>query len=432
MKEKLHQFMQNNSITEFIDLEHKGEFEIIKPWNDETFSIVLTEDVDFEKLKDIILPTELNAVFHKDKQTIEYIFTPLSNEHDFLNRKTKFNLEGTEFNTEFNTSSDVIEILARGFRKKSQADESHYRNLELFNEYYRRDDDDSYLKSYFKDKKPISFFVTGDFSKINDDLITLSKHLNVYMKFFDREAPVINIINIDSKITEHRKPCYTQSNDFPNTINISRIDPIALDLILVGNETNNLRLKYLFYYQVLEYFAYYHLDKEIRKKISNILKSPDIINSAPKYTKLIIEELKDSSNTNNKDKEKLNRLIIDHVRFDDITNELENNIETFCNDLEFEGKFKLERIFKNKAAFEEIIIDEHNKNQNKSKKDTLINGQLATISDRISRIRNVLVHVRENHENKVILPTKMNDKALIPYVYLIRRIAETVAIKYEA
>jgi hypothetical protein len=56
---------------------------------------------------------------------------------------------------------------------------------------------------------------------------------------------------------------------------------------------------------------------------------------------------------------------------------------------------------------------------------------LSTIRKNIERIRNVLVHLREQRENKVILPTPDNDKKLLPYLYLIKRIAEKIAIQYE-
>jgi len=42
-----------------------------------------------------------------------------------------------------------------------------------------------------------------------------------------------------------------------------------------------------------------------------------------------------------------------------------------------------------------------------------------------------MVHVRESRENKVILPTRHNTDLLIPYMFLIRRIAEVVAYSHE-
>lgn len=54
-----------------------------------------------------------------------------------------------------------------------------------------------------------------------------------------------------------------------------------------------------------------------------------------------------------------------------------------------------------------------------------------SIIKRVSNIRNALVHMRESRENKVILPSKKNNHLLLPYLYLIRRLSENVAIKYD-
>ena len=50
--------------------------------------------------------------------------------------------------------------------------------------------------------------------------------------------------------------------------------------------------------------------------------------------------------------------------------------------------------------------------------------------ERLEKIRNVLVHARESRENCVILPSEENDNKLLPYLCLIRRIAETIAFRY--
>lgn len=56
---------------------------------------------------------------------------------------------------------------------------------------------------------------------------------------------------------------------------------------------------------------------------------------------------------------------------------------------------------------------------------------MKSIRERIDKLRNVMVHVRESRENKVIFPTRHNTNLLTPYMYLIRRIAEVVAYSHE-
>ena len=59
--------------------------------------------------------------------------------------------------------------------------------------------------------------------------------------------------------------------------------------------------------------------------------------------------------------------------------------------------------------------------------DTILNQ----VRLNIEKIRNVLVHLRESRENKVILPTEHNDQLLTPYLFVLRRIAEKVAMQFE-
>ena len=80
----------------------------------------------------------------------------------------------------------------------------------------------------------------------------------------------------------------------------------------------------------------------------------------------------------------------------------------------------------------EKLSRETKESKEKKKERDRVKSQLITsIADRIERIRNVLVHIRESRENKVILPTRTNNRKLIPYMYLVRRIAETVAMRYQ-
>ena len=87
---------------------------------------------------------------------------------------------------------------------------------------------------------------------------------------------------------------------------------------------------------------------------------------------------------------------------DDIKLELSENIEFFCKDINFDGGLKIPKLFNDKEGLK-----------------TITNNTLITIRSNIEKIRNVLVHLRESRENKVILPTNDNDKLLLPYLYIL-------------
>lgn len=423
----LEQLVTNNPSVEIIEDE---EFYNLKNlWTDETFSFKYPKDTDFSDLEEIELPNELSAIFHKKTQTLEFIYAPLLETVPLLARKTSFFYNGLEFKSEFKEPTNSLIFLSNGFEELEPDGESNYRNLRQFRDYYREDQQTSQMKTFYEDKKPFCFFISGDFKKIKNEFIPFCKHINVYLRFFDRKAPIISIINIEPKIEDFTIPCKSNEVDYPSSIATNTIDPVALDLLHIANETGNPRLKYLFHYQVLEYFAYYYLDEELKRKLSNILKNPDILHNYGNYSKIIIEELKDYTN-NNSDKHKLTKLISDYLTVDDILNEIKSNLKFFSTDIEFDGHFKLPALITDIKIFDKIYSEAKETKEKRKEKEKIKQDLINTISDRIERIRNVLVHIRESRENKVIYPTKNNNTKLLPYLYLVRRMSEVIAMKY--
>jgi hypothetical protein len=210
-------------------------------------------------------------------------------------------------------------------------------------------------------------------------------------------------------------PCYSKSSKFPSVINARTIDPTILDVYLTSVETTNNRLKYIFYYQVLEYCSYYYLSEKNKRNLERILKMPDVSFNVDMYSKRIIDEFKDQISQRD-DFAKIRQIISDFCSFDDIKNELEQNAVYFCKDAVFDGGFEVKAL----AGEVNVLLNPSNGNN-------VIN----TIVQNIEDIRNVLVHLRESRENKVILPSSENDNKLRPYMYLLRRIAEKVAIQFE-
>jgi hypothetical protein len=381
-------------------------------WGDDSFMCRFEKSADFTLIENLELPPEFSAIYHKSKNCLEFIYAVVPENVKTQNRKFKFFYNGIEFQAHFGPPTENLKFIALGFRATDIQSDTTYRNLRMFYDYFKNNQSES-LKRFFENKTPTSFFVEGDFSKIDNDFIGLSKHLNFYMKYFDRSTPTILIYNPDKEKEIYTMPCHTDKQQFPEIINSKKIDPVILDLMHVALETSNIRLKYLFYYQILEYCSYYHLNDELKRKLNNIVKNPDVMNNSTHYSRVIIEEFKNYFKTND-DKQKLEKLIIDFCEYDDIKLEIKGNHKYFAQDLIFEGGFKISALIKNEEEAESPSKD-----------------IMKTIVDKIDKIRNVLVHIRESRENKVILPTQKNNHQLIPYLFLIRRISEIIAIKYE-
>ncbi|KFF05705.1 hypothetical protein [Flavobacterium reichenbachii] len=313
MKENLELLKKHNSTIEITEVDNFVNIQ--KMWNDETFSCNLEKETNFSEFGKIVFPIELSAIYHIDSNKLEVIYAPLISDNILIGRKFNFFYNGIEFQATFEKPTDIFEILAKGFQETEtdSSSDTDFRNLRRFRDYYNQDTLPAYIKDLMENKLPINFFISGDFNSISNDFVSLAKHLNFYMSFYDRETPNIVIFEQDLEQKIYETPCYTTKEKFPEIINLSKIDPILLDLFQISRKTTNVRLKFIFYFQVLEYCAYYHLNDDLKKRLTNIIKRPDLLNNTNNYSKLLIEEFKDHFKQND-DSAKLEKLIIDFCK----------------------------------------------------------------------------------------------------------------------
>lgn len=408
------ELLKSNNLTIEI-VEEENHTIISKMWDDDTFSCRIENNIDITEFGNITFPEELSAIFHIETQSLEVIFSPLLNDNSIIQREFSFFYNGIEFSASFKEPTEIFKIIAKGFIETDtdNSSETDFRNLRRFRDYYNQDTLPEYLVEFYENKLPINFYILGDFSKISNDFVSLAKHLNFFMSYYHRETPNLVIFEKDLEQKIYDVPCFTIKEEFPKVINFSKIDPILLDLFLISRKTSNVRLKFIFYFQVLEYCAYYHLNDDLKKRLTNIIKRPDLLNNTNNYSKLIIEEFKDHFKQND-DSVKLEKLINDFCNWEDVKLEIEVNKEYFSTDLNFDGGLKIPAIINQNENFE-----------NEPK------GIMKSIKTNIEKIRNVLVHLRESRENKVILPTPKNNNLLIPYLQLVQRISENIAIHHE-
>jgi hypothetical protein len=82
------------------------------------------------------------------------------------------------------------------------------------------------------------------------------------------------------------------------------------------------RLKFIFYFQILEYSSYYYLDNKIQNRITQTFRNPEIYDKPEDFSKIIIEEMKDHFSQKD-DSIKLEKTITENVIINDIKNEIE-------------------------------------------------------------------------------------------------------------
>lgn len=407
MNQHLKKFANSN---DSIKIEQDGDKTIVKnPWNDPSVIFEFEKGQVLKPLRNITLPKELIAILHDDNK-LEFIYGPLSEDDNERGREFEFNFSGEKFTCHFSHCSKAIEILAKSFTEGEMESASRYRNLRYLKDYLLGGD---FFSEYFKNPIPISFFVEGNFSEIGSDFVEFSKHLNFYLRYFDRKSSQIHILKVADYEEDDFKIEPTLFDEFPQTVTAQKIDSTLLDIFEVAEETSSPRLKFIFYFQIIEYCSYYYLREDLKTNIFKILKNPGISNNPNRFSKVIIEEFKDHFKHRD-DSAKLEKIILDYCGIDDIKNELSTNWEYFSKDIEFDGGLKIPKIIKDEDSVEKLVHED-----------------LIKIKNNIERIRNVLVHLRESRENKVILPTSRNNYLLRPYLHIIHRLAENIAIHFD-
>lgn len=409
--ERLKRFIDNNNIT--FDENKDGDVYICKhPWGESCLEIDIPKDGNLFLLESIQLPKRLMALKHPN--CYEFIFQPTHKSALEKYGSFDFMYGGVNFHAEYKKPTSAFEMIARGI-KRYQYDDTDYGNVFVFKSFYRDFDEDTKKDNENKVTKeylPLNFFVEGDFMSMKEEEhYILFRHINFYMHYYDRECPIIYLRDTTNK---EEFPNFKEHNicKIPTKIHSTRIDDTLMLLLESARATSSPRLQYLFYYQVLEYCAYYYLEENFKHKIHNILESPLFFANMDESVNILIDEFQNNYNSkSNSDAQRLERLLSTYTLFDSIKSEIVENEEYFRTECRFDGGYILDPLL--------------------TKKDTLDSCKnfYSSLRARIENIRNVLVHVRESRESKSIAPTPRNSNLLKPYIYLIRRIAEELATR---
>ena len=411
--ENLNVFIENNALK--ISFDEQNNIILENAWEDDSLLLLFCQTENFEGFNNIILNNKLLALFHLDAQHYEFIYQPLLTTNNCIGREFTFNYEGYEFRAKYDQPTDIFEKIARSVRRRKPESISNYRNLLVFRDFYDKENLKESIQLYFKDRIPINFHIIGPFDQLEENQqITLMRHLNFYMKFYDRNSPEIEILKTENTIETYTIPCKSKKDSFPDHLNLLSIDNIVLSILQTARYAESNRLGYIFYYQVLEYCAYYYMDADFKRQISTIIRRPDLYINWDKYLPEFIEKFQTNFNpkSNNSDSHRMDKVICEYCSMSDICDELQLNANYFSQEQNFDGGFSTQPLLPN------------------GKIDATMDLRALKLRERLEKIRNVLVHARESRENCVILPSEENDNKLLPYLCLIRRIAETVAFRY--
>jgi len=418
-EKKLAPFLERNPFSKVEILE--DNILVTNPWNDDSISLILAnwnEKIMILTLNNIILPPRFTAVYHVNRKTMEFIYTVLSKDDICTARKFKFRLDGRLYSCKFAGSSPLLKLLAACsvFVKQSMTD---FRNLSRLRDYMISESKDeskrkavkaekaASIKDTFIGMEPISFFVKG-FSKYDEEeMFNVSKHINFLTYYYDRDCPSI-VIHTPQTKSDTPKQLQFIATAFPEKITTKSYNPLLLDLATEARKVEP-RLQFIYYYQILEYAAFYYVEDELKRQLLNIINSPDIHSKSDEYISRILDA---TSNISRKDEEyRIPKVVKSSCRPSDIWKEVQQNVSYFSKTQKFDGGFSIDALIAESANLETFCAMWHPK----------------TV-DTIRSIRNALVHGREKRSGSVISPTRHNDELILPWVSVICRMAEQVII----
>ena len=372
---------------------------ISKPWGDDSVLIRVSFEAQptADALNMLRLPPAFSGVWHADTHDLEFIYGPSPADSDLRKRKFAFEFEGSALTCEFGDASDRLVHLANAARPVGPPSPSDLRNLSTLRGFLR------YKKSLEARDEPIHLALTSFWIRACNlperDLPRLARHLNFYMRYFDRRSPMI-IVHETPGPRAAQRPRQHLFGEFPAHIAARPLDPYMLTLWDSGlpGAIEPVR-SFLYNYQVLEYAAFYYLKEELARTIRRILSSPDIVSRADEASRRILDTLVDERTS---EEAKIAAVVQQTVDPAALWADIEGVGEFFCEPTEFDGGFTVPALIKKGWTLDDFRA-----------------AWVPKVPDTFRRLRNALLHAREQRLSRCIAPSSRNSDLLRPWSSLI-------------
>ena len=260
---------------------------------------------------------------------------------------------------------------------------------------------------YVKNRKPTSFWIRG-IEGYDDDLIgDLVRNLNFHMAYYDRNTPKILIHEeplADHKVNFRFQP---DTEPFPESLSAKDIDQHLLILWASAQEGDSF-LRFIHYYQILEYAGFYHVKDKIRREVERAIAAPDSVSRPDKVAQQILDAVSEDKRP---DEAKINAMIEECVDPKEMWSILEGSLANFSEDVKLDGGFVLPALVSASTAYEDFAQS--------------WNRQFPTA---LHRVRNALVHARESRQSTMIAPTTANHARLSPWLLPLSQTAARVML----
>ena len=411
LKNRLAPFLADNPVS---TVKHrKGQIEIFKPWGDESIALAVPPNASkfVEALNNIHLPERYTAIWHKDSEQLEFIYTAFNiNDDDVRTRRFTFTHNNVDYICYYGSSSDRLLAIADVFKRITESI-TNYRNLDSFKSYVKFRETEGREEERrtrpVELGEPLSFWVEG-FSRWDEDLVlSFATQLNFYMSYFDNLSPTIlthsPVIESVKALPEERY----REGAFPDQIAGRQIDE---NLISFWNasRTGDPANRILYSFRIMEYAAFFYLEAGVRGTVRKLLARPNALANLEATSERILAAVQEMKLS---DYQKFDALIKATVDPTALWKEIERNLEAFTGETVFDGGYVQDPIAR--VGWTES--------------DFAVQG-LGAFASTARNIRNALSHGRDQRTALVITPTTHNFVRLTPWASLFAIAAAEVMI----
>lgn len=381
--------------------------QLLNPWGDPTLTFIFDDDPAeaIAAFNSIILPGRFSAIWHQDSHDLEVIWTAYdlsADQREVENRAFNFTFNKKKYKCEFGESSQRLLTIAKGMIPRSGPSSTSFRNMTSFYQYVTADENDD--KEAMGLSRPRSFWIRK--LKLSEaTAVEFATHLNFYLSYYDTQSPTIlvHFSNLDSKFAPRDR--YV-AGGFPKDIVSRKLDENMITFWNAACSGNNM-LRFIFYYRIIEYGAFHHLDSAIKLKLRRILANPAMCLDIDKTLETVLSIL----DTKKPDDVPRFNSLLSTVDASKVWHEIEKNRLSFTHPVKFDGGFTIEPI---------ISKDE--------KWSTFSTAGMVKFADAVRKIRNVLSHGRDQNTSTAITPTARNLMNLAPWVSAISAAAGEVVL----
>lgn len=362
---------------------------VSRPWNDDSLIINVSSDDEelIEALNNLYLPERFIAIWHKDLEAFEVIFSLLPPESDLLSREFVFRHKDREFQCGFQVASKRLLLLAEHYSPEA-ASTTQFRNLGIIEIYAMSQKGTFHLPDGVK---AISFWIRGISPWNEDDALDLARHLNFFMYYYDTRSPQIVILNAKSESTARQPQVRHPHGAFPNSIMGKTLDDSLLHFWAASIEGDPVR-RFLYNFQILEYAASFWIEEDIKREIRRTLAAPNATDNIALVTDQVIEALGASKMQEHQKLEHLLKAIVNPAL---VWREIEGDLRLFTVPTVFDVGVTIQPIVKAGWALEDFSVN-----------------WIPAYSNAIRSIRNALSHGKEQRTSGVITPTTSNFQKL--------------------